>query len=838
MKKKMDVNKFLPYIAAIILFIVLSFAYFSPLLEGERMNQHDLKTYKGGAKEIIDYREATGNEALWTNSMFGGMPAYLISTQYHGNLLQYLYRILQIGPRPASQLILLLLGGFLLFLALRINPWLSAIGAIAFAFSSYNFIIILAGHNSKVIAIAYVAPVLAGIFLTMNGKKLLGAAITGIFLSLQILAGHPQITYYMAIIILFFGLSELYFSFRERQFKDLLLSAGLLVVVVVFAVLSNYSRLATTMEYSDYSMRSETELTQDEEDQTGGLPLSYATGWSYGVDETMTLMIPGFKGGSSSYQLNENSATFKALAKLDRNFARSFIANTPMYWGNQASTAGPVYLGVVIVFLFVLGMFILDNRYKWWILAVSALAIMLSWGKNFMGLTEFFMHHIPGYNKFRTVSMTLVIPQITFPILAILTLHKVLFGNIEKAKLLHGLKWAAGIVGGLSLLFLVFPSMAGNFSSPMDMRTVDALSGGNPQARKALSDSLIPALEADRITMLRKDAFRSLLFVLLTGGLLYLYKIREQKLSMNIVLGILALLVITDMWPVNKRFLNDAAFEPKSKAEIPYTATTADQVINQSQGKNERVLNLTVSTFQDGQTSYFHQSLGGYHGAKMRRYQDLINTRMMDELQILIGALQQQDMTAVDSTLSGLNILNMLNTKYIIINPNTAPLTNPHAQGNAWFVNKLEYVENADEELEEVSTIDLSQTAVADRKFSNEISAVNYNGSPSDQIILSEYKPNKLTYESTSGAERLAVFSEIYYEKGWQATIDGTQADHIRVDYLLRGLLVPAGEHTIVFEFRPKSYYTGEKVSYAGSVLLIVFLFGVLFMEYRKKPLS
>ncbi|MFC2089957.1 YfhO family protein [Bacteroidota bacterium] len=835
MLKKVDFSKILPYIVAVLFFIVLSFAYFSPLLEGKRMNQHDLKTFKGGAKEIADYREETGEEALWTNRMFVGMPAYLISTKYHGNLLQHVNRILQIGPRPASQLILLMLGGFILFLALRINPWLSILGAIAFAFSSYNFIIILAGHNTKVIAIAYVAPVLAGIFMTFRGRRLLGASLTGIFLSLQILANHPQITYYTLFIILFFGLSELYFSIKEKQLKELFISAGVLVAVVALAVLSNYSRLATTMEYSDYSMRSETELSQDEGDQTGGLTLSYATGWSYGIDETMTLMIPGFKGGSSSYQLNDNSQTFEALSQLDRNFAKRFIESVPMYWGNQSSTAGPVYLGVVIVFLFVLGMFILDGRFKWWILAVSVLGIMLSWGKNFMGLTEFFMHNIPGYNKFRTVSMTLVIPQITFPILAILALNKILFGNMEKAKILYGLKWAAGIVGGLSLLFLVIPSLAGDFSSPMDIRTVDALSGGNPQARTALSDSLLPAFEADRMAMLRKDAFRSLLFVLLSGGLIYLYKIREQKLNLNLVLGLFALLIIVDMWPVNKRFLNDSKFESKSKAEVPYTATPADQAILQSPGKNERVLNLTVSTFQDGQTSYFHQSIGGYHGAKMRRYQDLINTRMIDEMQLLIGALQQQNMNALDSTISRLNLLNMLNTRHIILNPNTAPLENMYAMGNAWFVNELRYVENADQELADVTTIDLKQTAIADIKYSDAISSLKYKEGLADRINLVDYKPNKLTYESSSNAERLAVFSEIYYEKGWEATIDGELADHIRVDYLLRGLLVPEGEHTIVFEFKPRSYYMGEKVSYAGSALLILFLMGVLFLEFRKR---
>ncbi|MCF8226924.1 MAG: YfhO family protein [Bacteroidales bacterium] len=835
MFKMPDYKKILPHVVAVIVFIALSYAYFSPLLEGKRLEQHDFKTFKGGAKEIIDYREATGEEALWTNRMFAGMPAYMISVKYKGNLLQHVNRALQLGQRPGSQLFLLLLGAYILFVSLRVNPWLSIAGAIALAFSSYNFIILFAGHNTKVIAIAYAAPVLGGIFLTYRGKRILGAALTGIFLSLQILANHPQITYYTLIIVLFFGLSELYFSIKEKQLKDLLVSTGLLVAVVAFSVLSNYSRLSTTMEYEGYSMRSASELTEDESDKTGGLTLSYATMWSYGVNETFTLLIPGFKGGSSAYNIGRNSETYDALAKLDRNFARNFVQNANMYWGSQQSTSGPVYVGAVVVFLFVLGLFILEGRVKWWMLAAAILGIMLSWGKNFMGLTEFFMHYVPGYSKFRTVSMTMVIPQIVMPILAILTLKKVIAEDVDKSRLMYGLKWSAGIVGGLSLLFLVIPSLAGNFSSEYDMRTIAAMSGNNQQVRQMLTDSLIPALEADRQSMLRTDAFRSLVFILLSGGLIYLYRIRGQKMNINLVIGLFALLFLFDMWPVNKRFLNDGNFVSKSKVEQPFTATAADQAILRSTGLNERVLNLTTSPFQDASTSYFHQSIGGYHGAKMRRYQDLINTRLMDEMTMLIGALQSQDMGTIDTTLSNSNILNMLNTKYFIINPNGNPLTNPSAMGNAWFVNDFRIAQNADEELETLTNLELDSEAVLDKKFSGQLSAETYPGSISDRIVLTDYLPNRLTYSSVSSTKRLAVFSEIYYPEGWTATIDGEPADHIRVNYLLRGMEIPAGEHTIVFEFRPASYFTGEKISYAGSVLLILFFLGAVFLEIKKK---
>jgi hypothetical protein len=834
MLKNLDFKKTLPYIVAIVLFLVISYAYFSPLLEGKRLEQHDFKTYKGGAKEITDYREETGEEALWTNSMFGGMPAYLISTRFKGNLLQYVNKALQIGPRPGSYLFILLLGSYLLFLSLKINPWLSIVGAIAMAFSSYNFIIILAGHNTKVVAIAYIAPVLAGIFLTFRGKKLLGSAITGVFFSLQILAGHPQITYYTLIIILVFGIAQLWMAIKEKAIVNLLTSVGMLTVAVGLAVLSNYSRLATTLEYDDHSMRSKSELTENEEDKTEGLTLSYATQWSYGVDETLTLMIPGFKGGSSTYALSEESDTYNALAQLDRNFAGQFVQNANMYWGSQASTSGPVYLGAVIMFLFVLGMFIVDKKYKWWIFSAAVLGIMLSWGRNFMPLTEFFMHNIPGYNKFRTVSMTLVIPQIVIPILALLAANKVLFGQIEKKKFLRSLQWSVGITGGLSLLFILIPSLAGNFSSPIDMQIVDSLSRGNEQLRQFLVQNLIPALESDRQQMLRTDALRTLVFILLVAGLLYAYYLKKIKVSLSVVIVLLGLLVIVDMWSVNKRFLNNDQFVNRKNIEQPYQPTVADQAILQSPGKNERVLNLTVSTFNDASTSYFHPSIGGYHGAKMRRYQDLISTSISEEMTMLIHAMQSQDLGQIDSTLKILNVLNMLNTKYIIINPNSAPLTNSFACGNAWFINDLVLAEYADDELLKLNDIDIRSQATLDRRFEEKVDQMSFSEDPSARIELTDYLPNRMTYASSSSEKQFAVFSEIYYEEGWEASIDGQPAEIVRVNYTLRGLEVPAGDHTIVFEFKPTTYFTGEKISYAGSILLILLLIGAAILELRK----
>jgi hypothetical protein len=835
MQQKIDFKKAMPFVIAIVFFLILSYAYFPSLLEGKKLSQHDERTFKGGAKELIDFREQTGEEALWTNSSFVGMPSYLISTRYKGNLLQYINKIVQVGPRPGSYLFILLLGAFLLMLSLKINPWLSIVGAIALAFSSYNFIIILAGHNTKLVAIAYVAPVLAGIFLSFRDKKLLGAAITGLFLSLQILAGHPQITYYTLIIVLIFGLSQLYFAIADKKIKDMLITVGMLSVIVVFAVLSNYSRLATTMEYDEYSMRNRSELTDESGDQTEGLTISYATGWSYGVDETMTLLIPGFRGGSNDVELSENSRSFAALSKLDKNYAKQFIQHVNLYWGKQTVTSGPVYLGAIVVFLFVLGLFIVDKRFKWWILGAAVLGIMLSWGKNFLPLTEFFLNNVPGYNKFRTVSMTLVIPQIVVPILAMLALKKAIYDEVPKQKLQKALAWSAGLTGGLAFLFVLMPSLAGNFASDYDMRLVQSISGSNVQVQQMLTDTLIPALEEDRSLMVRNDAFRSALFILLAAGLLYLYRIRKMKMSQYLVIGLFGFLFLIDMWPVNKRFLNDNNFVNQSNINQPYTPSEADRAILASPGLNNRVLNLTVSPFMDASTSYFHQSIGGYHGAKMGRYQDLINTLIQDEMTMFIHGIQSQDMTMLDSTLKNLNVLNMLNTKYIIINPNGDPFVNTYASGNAWYANDLLHVANADEELAMLARMNIREEVTLDQRYISHVDGMVFEDDPLSSITLLEYEPNKLTYQSSSSTQQLAVFSEIFYDKGWEAYIDGEKVEHFRVDYILRGLVLPEGQHSIVFEFKPKTYYAGEKISYASSIILILLLAGGLFFDWKRR---
>lgn len=819
MNIKFSFPKLIPYISAIILFLVISFAYFPEVLDGKELGGGDNAHFKGMARELIDYREETGKEALWTNSMFSGMPGYLISTSYKGNKLAYLDRLLQLGPRPVSFVFLYLIGFYILLLALRVNPWLAIAGAIAFAFSSYNFVILAAGHNSKAIAIGYMAPVLAGVLLAFRGKRLLGTALTGIALSLQILAGHLQITYYTLIIVLVFGITQLYFAFKEKYFKDFLITLAFLMVAVGFSIASNSARLWTAMEYGKYSMRSPSELTMEEEDKTSGLTKSYAMRWSYGIDETMSLLIPGFKGGSSSGSLTEKSATYALFARSNPAQAKEVIKHLPLYWGEQASTSGNIYVGAIVIFLFILGMFIVDPKIKWWLFSVTVLGIMLAWGKNLMFFTEFFLDHVPGYNKFRTVSMTLVIPALAMPILAMLALNKVLFKEMDKKELFTSLKWAAGITGGLALLFALLPDLAGNFTSAADANY-----------QEALRDTL----QADRRTLLRTDAFRSFLFVGLAAGLILLYKM--EKIKVNVVITLMAVLFLVDMWPVNKRYINKEHFTNKRQAEQPYAPTAADQFIMSQPGENMRVLNLTASPFQDASTSFFHPSLGGYHGAKMRLYQDMIETGMMADINTLYTAIQSQNYAIVDSALANTRVLNMVNTKYIILNPETQPIINQHAAGNAWFVNKVRIVEDADADMAALAEIDLMHEATLDRRYETRLQNRSLPEDPTATITLADYQPNRMVYSSQSASDQLAVFSEMYYEKGWQAYIDGEKTDHLRVNYMLRGLEVPAGNHEIVFEFHPRSYYTGTTFSLISSVLLLLMFLGAIYLQYRKKP--
>ena len=796
--KNISFKQVLPYLSAVVIFVVITLAYFSPLLEGKKLKQSDITQWKGMSKEISDFRESTGEEALWTNSMFGGMPAYQISVRYKGNVLRYADQLMQLYlPQPAGMLFLYMIGFFILLLVLKVDKWLAIAGAVAFAFSSYLFIIFEAGHNSKAHAIGYMAPVLAGIILTYRGRYLAGGIMAAIFLSLELLTNHLQITYYLMIIAGIFVVTELIGSIREKKLPGFAKATGVLLIASILALATNITSIWATYEYGKETIRGKTELTTEKTNRTSGLDKDYATGWSYGVMETFTMLIPNFNGGSSQGVLTEKSNVYKTLKEnnIDSNQAKNIIKALPLYWGTQPGVAGPVYIGAIIMFLFVLALFVVDNRFKWWLLAATVLSILLAWGKNFMPLTDFFLHYVPGYNKFRAVSMTLVIAELCIPLLAILGLQKVISGEIDRKKLTKYLYYSIGITGGISLFFAMAGSSIFSFEASVDTN---------------LPEWLIEPLRQDRAAILSADAIRSLVFILLAGGAVWAMINKVVIKTPLLLFTVLIMLILIDMWTVNRRYLNNESFVRKSVDAVPFQPSVADQIIMKDKDPNFRVFNQTVGNpFADASTSYFHKSLGGYHGAKLRRYQELIDFHLAK---------------------GNMNVYNMLNTKYFIVpgeqgGPPQMQI-NMEALGNAWFVNNARMVNNADEEINALSDFVPTETAIYDKRFASQVEGRIISKDTTGTISLTEYKPNHLTYKSQTGSEQLAVFSEIYYDKGWDAYIDGKPAPYFRANYVLRAMIVPAGSHTIEFKFEPKVYATGEKIAYASSILLVLLALG------------
>jgi hypothetical protein len=810
--KNINYRQALPYLAAIAIFVVVTLTYFSPLLEGKKLKQSDITQFKGMSKEISDYRDKTGEEALWTNSMFGGMPAYQISVQYKGNVLRYLDQLMQLYlPQPAGMVFLYMIGFFILLLVLKVDKWLAIAGAIAFAFSSYLFIIFEAGHNSKAHAIGYMAPVLAGIILTYRGRYLAGGIMAAIALSLEIFTNHLQITYYLILTVGVYVIAELVTSIRQKQLPGFAKASGVLLIASIFAVATNITTIWATYEYGKETIRGKTELTSEKSNRTGGLDKDYATQWSYGIPETFTILIPNFNGGASSGSLNTSSNTYKALLSnnIDNNQADKIIKNIPLYWGTQISVAGPVYLGAIIVFLFIFALFIVKDKFKWWLLTAAVLSILLAWGKNFMPFTDFFMNYVPGYNKFRAVSMTLVIAEFCIPLLAILGLQQALSVTTDKKKVIKYLYYSLGIVGGISLFFALAGSAIFNFISPAD-----------EQYKTYFPEWMMAAIRQDRAAIFATDSFRSLIFILLAGAAIW--AMINEKIKKPVFFTALILLILIDMWSVNRRYLNSESFVRKSVDAVPFQPSQADLIIMKDTDPDFRVFNQAVGNpFIDASTSYFHKSLGGYHGAKLRRYQELIDYQLSK---------------------GNMNVYNMLNTKYFIVPDEKGGQPqmqiNMQALGNAWFVNNGHMVNNADEELAALSDFIPTETAIYDKRFESQVKGHIISKDPLATIVLTDYKPNHLTYTSDTRSEQLAVFSEIYYDKGWNAYIDGKQAPYFRANYVLRAMIVPAGNHVIEFKFEPSVYKTGEKISYASSILLVLISLGALGLFIRNKAKS
>ena len=793
-------RKLYPHITALIIFLVVSFAYFTPALEGKVLRQGDNIHFRGMSKEIVDFRAEHHEEPLWTNSMFGGMPAYLISTVYSSNLFRYVDKYISLNLHVPVKYLFLTLAGFyfLLIVGFRMNPWLSIAGAIAFAFSSYFFIIEAAGHNSKAHAIAYMAPVIAGVVLSFRGKLLWGATLTGVFLALQMTANHPQITYYTLFTVLFLGIAYLVQAIKEKALLQFSKIVGVLSLALILAIGVNITSLLLVKEYGEVSIRGKSELTNNQGNKTSGLDKDYILNdYSYGIDEAMNLFIPNFKGGASS-GFDSKSKTYQELKAANVQGAKQIVERSPLaYWGTQRFTSGPVYIGAAIIFLFVLGLFLVRGPVKWWLAGAVLISIMLAWGKNFMFLSDIFIHYVPGYNKFRTVSMILVIAEFAIPLLGMLVVKDIINGKIAKKEFLKGLKYTLYIVGGVALFFVVFPGMFFDFSAPVDEQLRAA---GWPA-------SMMEAVHDDRKHLLQKDAFRSLVFVVLTAGLLTSFVYGKIKNS-YFILG-LVLVFLADMWPVNKRYLNDDNFTTKKAIKVPFQPSAANLLILKDKDPNFRVLNLAVDTYNDAGTSWFHKSIGGYHGAKIRRYQDLISQHIAR---------------------NNMHVLDMLNTKYFIVpgeNKQPGARMNPAALGNAWYVNTYNLVESPDAEIDALAEFDPANEAIVDKRFTNYFEGFNAKADSTAHISLISYQPNNLVYESSSTKEGFVVFSEIYYENGWNAYIDGEQVPYVRANYVLRAMRIPAGEHKIEFKFHPKAFYTGQKISFASSIILLLLFFGL-----------
>ena len=811
-----------PYILAVVLFLVISVIYFSPVLEGKRLQSSDGAQFKGMSKEIVDYRNATGKEALWSNNMFSGMPAYLTSTIYSGELISKIQKSVTAISQPVMILTLSFSFFFMLCILLDMGVWTAFAASLAYGFMTFTFVVMVTGHLTKAHALTYTSLIVAGILVAFKKNKIGGSLMAAIGLSLMLSANHLQMTYYAAILALVIGITYLVYAIREKTLPDFSKTAGLLLIAVLFAVGTNFSRLYTTYEYGKYSIRSQSELSLNNENKSSGLDKEYILDYSYDLGEAMTAFIPRFKGGGMSEPLTTSSETYKFLAEAQgADKAKQAVeSGMPMYWGSQPISGAPFYFGAVLCFLFVLGIFLVKGKDKWWLVAVFVFSLLLSLGKNFSFLTNLMLDYFPGYNKFRDVKNIIVIEQFSMALLGALAIKEVYQRKISSVEFMNGLKYAFGITGGLALIFAVIPGLAGSFSGSTDAQY---LKMGWPQ-------QLIDALIADRQSALRIDAFRSFIFVLLAAGGLWAYWNNKIKAQYAIILWVG--LVVIDMWPIDKKYFNNDNFTSKKEVAVPFQEMPVDKEIKKDKDLYYRVLNLQ-NPMADARTSFFHKSIGGYHGAKMKRYNELYSYAIEPEMRSLITAFQKPE--SIDSAMALLPVINMLNTKYYIYDLNQPPLPNTHALGNAWFVKSAKVVDSADQEVTSMKNFDPKSTAIVNKSFDKGLGGFT-SGSGEGEIKLTDYQPNDLKYEATvNSGSQLAVFSEIYYPKGWKSFIDGKETPHIQVDYVLRGLVIPAGKHQVEFKFEPSSYYLGNKVSLASSILLLLAIGGYLFYSFKMK---
>ena len=854
---KFNYKAYLPHAIAIAVFAIITLIYFKPLLQGKELRQHDIAMHRGMSKEIADYREKHHAEPLWTNSMFGGMPAYQVSTKYPGNWLDAFEALFKLYlPHPGGYLFLCCLGFFILLLCLDVNVWLATIGGLAYGLSTYFLSIIQAGHNSKANALGYLPALIGGIILIFRERHWLGLAITALFTALELNANHVQIAYYGYMVIGFVLVGFFIEAIRSKKIGAFVKSFAFFLIACIVGVLPNAGNLMTTNEYGKLSNRGKAELSinadmsSNKNVLSGGLDKDYATNWSYGISETFSFLIPDFKGGGNNAIGRIDPS---ALKKVDPEF-REMVSNSDVYFGDQPGLSAPDYIGAIVILLAIVGMFIIQNSIKWPIFIVTILAVALGWGHNFMGLTSFFMDYVPGYNKFRAVSMIMIIPELTLPLLAILALNQLIqYKSWEETVMVPFSKKAmpvkkllivvAAILGGFCLISFVMPDMVNSFHPKYEEQETlrRYVNAGYPENEaKGVVAQLMPQLEIARKAVFQSDALRSLIFILLGFAVLIMYF--TNKIKKEILFAALGLFVFIDLWTVDRRYLNDKSFVSKQEnQEYISGKSAADEEILKDGELDYRVLNLTVSPFDDASTSFYHKSIGGYHGAKLRRYVDLIDFHLRPEINTFYKNLN--DAAKNDSSLNAmflkLQVMNMLNTKYFIVpvgeeGKAAIPLRNKQANGNAWFVSKLQVVQSADSEIVQLRRINTKTEAVVNEKFVND-NKLKTTYPSEGSIKLLSYEPNDLVYESDAAASQFAVFSEIYYANGWNAYVDGQLQPHAQVNYVLRGMELPAGKHKIEFKFEPKTYYTGNSIAMVGSVLLIITIGAGLFLHRRNK---
>ena len=828
-------KKCLPDAIVIVIFAVISFAYFFvPVSQGKILFRHDSQASVGLGQELTQYEQRTSEVTRWTNSVFSGMPTYQISPSYNStdglSAVMSAYHLWL--PDYVWFIFAYLLGFYILLRAFNFRQSLAALGSIIWAFSSYFLIIIAAGHLWKVMALAYLPPMIGGVVLAYRGKYLWGFIVTAVFTAFEIKANHVQMTYYYLFIVLFMVIAYLVQAIREKRLQHFFKASGILIAAALIGIAINISNLYHTWEYQKESMRGKSELTKaNSANQTSsGLDRDYITQWSYGIDETLTLLVPNAKGGASVPLSQNATAMAKANPEVENMLPQLYEA-IPQYFGTQPGTSGPVYVGAFVLFLFVLGLFIVKTPIKWALLAATALSILLSWGHNFMGFTNFFLDYVPMYAKFRTVASILVIAEFTIPLLAALALKRIVDEPTVLTKNMKYVYASFALTAGVALAIALMPSMMGPFVSDQERQMLSGIQGMTPDVQNMMLSSIATM----RGAMVSADAWRSIVIIIIGVAMLLLFKAQKIK-AIYLIVGISALCLI-DLWQVDKRYLNDEMFVPKSERDTPQQATATDLQILKDKSLSYRVLNFASGAFNENNTSYFHKSIGGYHPAKLRRYQEMIDKYIAPEMQTAMQAIANKGgvMSEVDGR-KLFPILNMLNAKYFIVplqGNATTSIQNPYAQGNGWFVDKLTYVADANAEYAGVGKIDVSHEAVADKKFEPILGQTQTNDSTA-KVVLTKYEPNNMTYTVSSTKGGVVVFSEVYYP-GWTATIDGQPAELGRVNYILRALNVKAGKHEVVLDFHPTSISTTETIAYAALIVLLLAICVAIYSEKKKQ---